>query len=373
MQTIRSGLGNILGLGLLVGLTVLAIAMFSNARSGSLAANSSPVATPAVAGVPASPLATPNVPLAHIGAPVLLQASGQLGTLNQTADKFVSTANEAGTVLFDPTNGVTRTIGAAGLVNAHVSDHWLVYEDHSPLDSPVYYSRIKIVDLNTGKEILLGDQNANQQDPQVSGNFVVWDEPRNGQLSSIYAYDLSAGKEFPVIVKPGVRGYPRISGQWIIYIQWPGENPTGWESPVELRIHSLATGEDSLVGLMPMTKDASALSRYAIDGDKFAWVKHVADGQDELHLYDLTTRIDRKLLDGGASDLSISAKNGILVVSGRRVLDWFQPTPTIISVTPPVKPQWGYELSVVGDYLVWQIPLTLDYSDGQIFVTRIVR
>ncbi len=380
MKTIRSGLSNGLVLAALAGLALLLISLFSSANSSPTTLGSSPIATPT--GVQISPLSTPSVPVARIGAPVLLQASGPLGLLNQAPDKFINIGGEKGTVLLDPANGLTRTLATTGLINAHASGHWLVYEDRPSSESPaLYYSRIKIVDLNTGKEVLLGDQSANQYEPQISGNIVVWDEPRNGKLSRIYAYDLATNKTFSVAVGEGVRGHPLISGQWIAYIHWLGQNPTGWEGPVELRAYSLATGEDLLVGLMPMTKDSWALSRYTIDGDKVVWTKQTSSIQYtyELHLYDLTTRTDRQLTQPQQwplAGISLSTKSGLVAFNNdgqRMVLDWLQPEPASVSVTPPVQAQWGYELSVAGDYLVWQIPRGPDYSDGQIFVSRISR
>ena len=387
MKTILSGLGNVLVLVLLAGLSVLLIALLSNANSGSATSrpsalavsNGSPLAIPTAFSVQTSPLATPNmpsVPLARIGAPILLQASGPMGQPIHSSNEFVKAAGEKGAVLFDPSSGLTRTLATTGLMSAHASDHWLVYVDEPVPSTPAtYYSRIKIVDVNTGKEILLGDQHANQYDPQISGGYVVWIDWRNREKSGvdIYGYDLTTGKEFPVVADPRPNSGPKISGQWMVYV-----DPTDKDvNLAELRAHSLKTGEDFVIGIIPAPNDASNGTYYAIDGDKIAWTKYITDGQDELRLYDLTTRIDRKLLDGGVSDLSLSAKNGIIVFPGGKqgwvVLDWFQPTPAPLSIAPPVKPQGGYLLSVAGNYLVWRISLDHDQTDWQIFVAPIIR
>ncbi len=383
MKTIRSGFSTVLILVALAGLTVLLIGLFSSANSSPTTLGSSPVAT--LSGVQISPLPTPNVPLARIGSPVLLQGSEQVVGLAEGQDKLVTIAGQgaqAHTALVDPVNGATQTIASTVLINAHVAGHWLVYEDHSPVGSSAYYSRIRVRELNSGQEIALGDENAIQVDSDISRNIIVWDEPRNGKKASIYAYDLATNKTLPISVGEGVRGYPRISGQWIAYIQWPGQNPTGRESEVELHAHSLATGEDLLIWLMLMTNDSLGLSRYAIDGNKIAWTKLEAGGQylAELHLYDLTTHTDRRLTEptnGWPANISLSSQAGVVVYKsagqGWAVLDWLQPTPTPLSLTPPINSQWGYELSVAGDYLVWQIQLNREASDGKVFVTKIVR
>lgn len=350
------------------------IAVFSSPGLRGAGPASSPLPT-AVDGQ-ASPLPTPiggAVSLARVEPPVLLQASGPLGRINQTPDHLVN-----GAIAFDLASGSKRNLANFGVSNAYVSDHWLVYEDHPPVDSASYYQRIKVVDLDTGKEIVLGDQTANQQRPQISGNFVVWIDWRNKEKLGvdIYGYDLTTNKEFPIITNPRPNSGPKISGQWIVYVE-PTEQS---QSLAEMRAHSLRTGQDFAIGIVPSPNDASNGTYYAIDGDKVVWTKYLIDGQCELHLYDLTTQTDRMLLDlesVAASGLSISAKSGLITfpggTQGRMIIDWFQPTPTLLSFTPPVKAEWGYQLSVAGDYLVWQIPLSPDYRDGQVFITKVVR
>jgi beta propeller repeat protein len=379
MKNWRSGFSNLFILVFLAGLAMAIIVVFNSPRLRGTGSASSPL--PTAVDSQASPLPTPvggDVPLARIGPSVLLQASGPLGRINQTPDHLVNVAGENGTTSFDLASGSKQNLANFGLSNAYVSDHWLTYEDHPPLDSAIYYHRIKVVDLNTGKEVVLGDQTANQQRPQISGNFVVWIDWRNREKSGvdIYGYDLTTDKEFPVVINSRPNRGPKISGHWIVYVE-----PTDLgKSLAEMRVHSLETGEDFAIGIIPSPNDASNGTYYAIDGDKVVWTKYLTDGQCELHLYDLTTQTDQRLLDLGgipASDLSISAKSGLVVFPGGTrgwvILDWLQPTPTALSFTPPVKSEWGYQLSVAGDYLVWQIPLSPDYKDGQLFITKVVR
>lgn len=377
MKNLRSGFSNILVLIFLVGLAVVMVAIFNSQNLQSAGLGSSPI--PTAVGTHTSPLATPatNVPPARIGKPVVLQASGRLGQLNQASDKIVNATGENGTILLDPTSGLTRTLAITGLINAHASNHWLVYEDRPPLASAAYYSRIKIVDLNNGTEIVLGNQTANQQDPQISGNYVVWIDWRNRENSGvdIYGYDLTTGKEFPIITNPRPNSGPKISGTWMVYLE-----PTDKDVHLaELRAHSLVTHQDFSIGIIPSPNDARSGTFYAIDGDKVAWVKNITDGQYELHLYDVAAKTDRQLtgtLSLPPSMLSLSAKSGIVTYydeARRSALDWFQPTPVPLSITAPVKSQWGYDLSTAGDYLVWRIPLNRESSNGQIIVTKIMR
>jgi beta propeller repeat protein len=223
---------------------------------------------------------------------------------------------------------------------------------------------------------------ANQQSPSISGDMVVWQDWRNQATSGldIYGYDLTTGKEFPVVVKPGPDSAPRISGQWVVYL----EPTTQGKDLADLHAHSLKTGEDFPIGIIPAPNNASNGTYHAIDGDKVAWMK-VTDatwGQysSELHLYDLTSRTDRKLTDPLperlALDVSLSAQSEIVVFNspgGRwTVLDWHPSTPVVIPVTVPQK-SVSYSLLVSGDYLVWRIGLNREGTDVNIYAVPITR
>jgi hypothetical protein len=168
MKTIRSGLSNVLVLVLLAGLSALLIALLSNANSGSATSrppalavgNGSPLATLTIASVRISPLATPgvastSVPLARIGAPVLVHSSGPAALLSGDQQKLVSIGRQgdkAFTTLHDLTTGKESKIADDALPNAHLSGHWLVYQDLSPVTSTLFYNRIIVINIDTGKK-----------------------------------------------------------------------------------------------------------------------------------------------------------------------------------------------------------------------------
>jgi hypothetical protein len=386
MKNLHSGVSNLLVFVILTGLVVAMIALFNNQSTPSAGLGSSPV--PTVVGGQASPLATPvgsSVPLAKIGKPVLLTSVDRLGTLNGDQNKFASIVGEgasAQTIVLDPATGTAQTVTNTALMNAKASGHWLVYVDHPAFNAKPYYQRLKVLNLDNGQEIDLGDENSLQDDPYISGNIVVWDEPVNGRLSSIYGYDLVTGKKFPIVVKPGSRGHPRISGQWVTYVQWPEQTSREWQFAIELHAYSLKTGEDILIGVIPSPKDAGWGTQYALDEDKIVWNKYLESSgrRSELHLYDLTTRTDRKLAgpsDGWAYDLSISAESGVIAFPGGKgsVLDWRQPEAVYLSFDLPPRPA-GASISgfrVFGDRLFWRVPLDREGSEVHLFTAPITR
>ena len=390
MKTILSGLGYVLVLVLVIGLSILLIALLGNANSGfttsrppALAVgNGSPLATPTFASARISPLGMPDipnapgVPLAHIGAPMLVYSLGSARLLNGDQGKIAMISWEGDktfiTVL-NLTTGKASKIADGALFNARLAGHWLIGEDHPPVASTGYYSRIKVIDVDTGEEILLGDISTNQQSPGISENMVVWQDWRNQEKSGldIYGYDLATGKEFPVVVKPGPNSAPRISGQWVVYV----EPTTQGKDLADLRAHSLKTGEDFLIGIIPAPNKASNGTYHAIDGDKVAWMKVTnatwPQFTSEPHLYDLTTRTDRQLAgpiqNGAPTDVSLSATSGVVVYNsptqGWVVVDWLPSTPVSIPVIAPQK-SIGEYLITTGDYLVWEIYLNLEFTTG---------
>ncbi len=381
MKNWRSGLSNVLVLVFLVGLAALMIAILSGQKPQSAGPGPSPVAT--AIGVQVSPLSSPapGASPIKVGNPIQLTSSREASLLKENQGKFtgiVGRKDNAHTVLFEPVTGEERQLADRVLPYAQVSGNWLIYLEESNPTALKHSRRIKIRDLKTQQEFPLGNEDNIQSNPEISGNIVVWDDARNGNKSEagIYAYDLKTGKEFPVIVGQPKIGYPRISGEWIVYLHFATERA----STVELRAHSLKVGEDFLIGLIPNSQDSWFGTHYAIDDDKVVWTKYdPSQYLGELHLYDLKTRTDRQLTEPNnfpPAGLSMSTKSGVIVYNdaGKRVvLDWLQSTPAPVSATVPIASEWGYELSVAGDYLIWEISLNQDNSEQQIYVAKLIR
>lgn len=271
------------------------------------------------------------------------------GTWNDYGgDNQIVTSNDAGTRILDlPVKEVFSS--PKRLWSPVVSGRWLAYVDETQ-QTP---RQIKVLNLETGKEVALGRDELGQGKPAISGNWVVWEEtsPDNARVSNIYAYDLSADTRFPIAVEAGkVRCCPKVSQQWAIYLQ--GDAP--WDSQrttIELRAHSLTTGEDFVIGSVPAPNNASFGVFHALDNDKVVWVSYGSNWSTVLHLYDLVRREDRILPSepGYVGDISLTDKHQMVVVNnnGWKVIDWSRPQP--VAVRP-----WGASLEYLraaGDYL----------------------
>lgn len=97
-----------------------------------------------------------------------------------------------------PICSVPELVGAD---NPDVSSGWIVYQNGRNGNADIFAYNIQ-----TGEELQVTDDPADQHNPRIAGDLVVWEDWRNddGSLSNgdIYAYDMSTGQEFPVSTDP---------------------------------------------------------------------------------------------------------------------------------------------------------------------------
>ncbi len=104
-----------------------------------------------------------------------------------------------------------------------ISGNFVVW--HEKRD-PIGY-HVFAYDLSARREFKVGspDRLILQQWPAISGNIVVWEDSRNNPdgprgifwNSGIYGFDLATGEEFPVTTTPGIHRQPAISGDVVIW------------------------------------------------------------------------------------------------------------------------------------------------------------
>lgn len=91
-------------------------------------------------------------------------------------------------------------------------------------------------DLQTDQESILATHTAW---PDVSGSIVMW--------GNVQGYDLSKGTPIQIKNLHGKPQRPRISGQWVIYLDVSNNDDTP-----DVYAHHLTTNEDFKIGTMPM-------------------------------------------------------------------------------------------------------------------------
>ena len=202
-------------------------------------------------------------------------------------------------IAYNIQTGEERRISSlpGGKSNLKISGNYVVWEDVvTTTDRVIPVGRI--FDLMVGKELAIGPEDRASMHPDISDKIVVWNDGRNSQdgwVADIYGNDLQKGKEIPILVGSGRHLFPRVSGDWVIYLDWlPGVGP-GTPSPDQptLHAHSIRTGEDINLGPVAYRNDAWSYKRHVISGHVVAW-----QGRDgATHLYDLAARRERVLAE----------------------------------------------------------------------------
>jgi beta propeller repeat protein len=205
--------------------------------------------------------------------------------------------------------------GKSGLT---VSGRYVVWAESMDLGDR-HVTVLRAYDLVGQQEIQIGPDEQPGDYPDVSGHTVVWSDWRhynNDREVDLYGYDLQRGEEFPVVVRPGIHLFPRVDGNWAIYLYWPPGASLGGRFPSQptLRVHHLRTGEDIALGPAYYRNDASCCRSHTISGQRVVWLG--SNGQ--LHLYDLATRQERILPEPQRFDPSL-ALHGNMLHTGSRV------------------------------------------------------
>jgi|GEM_PF-2419477 len=246
------------------------------------------------------------------------------GLYDDTAVGIVGEGAETQVVILDLTTGrmhrIDSSTDARYRASPHISERWVVW--YESVDAPVgKHRRLMVYDLDKGHEFQL--DNAVPDDLDLSGDIVVWTE---SMVGDVFAHDLLTDQRWPVAVRPGGQFFPRISGQWVIYLEH-GEN---WEEIkdqkygryADLRAYHLDTGEDFLIGQAPLPNDASVGTHHAIAGSKVVWIQHLPNYKTELRVYDLETRTSRPLVLSDGTQITCFLElfgDDALLVKGTRI------------------------------------------------------
>jgi len=229
---------------------------------------------------------TPTPGIVRVGTPVEIEVSESVGCLfNATVE---------GDLLVAPAR-LNEEIRMAVVNLATGEAHRLNVEGIRVSSGPVRYvaqvrdvepranlAELLVYDLSEGKTLTVAEGQLRR--PHVSDDILVWEEHR-GDGMNIYGYDLSQKRRFTVAEGRGVRTFPQVASDWVVYLFWDHE-----EQPLHmLRAHHVPTGDDFEIGLMPMKPGDYPPSRFRVSGSRVAWIG-VKWG--EIHVYDLEARTD---------------------------------------------------------------------------------
>ncbi len=161
---------------------------------------------------------------------------------------------------------------------------------------------------STGKETRLTTNAAEQTDPDISGDRVVWADTRNGN-SDIYLYDLKTKTESVVTTDTGDQILPSISGTKVVYAS--NQNGGDWD----IYVRDVVTGKQKRLTVSSGTQTNPVISGsnvvYETLTGTSAAIRHVKIGTNAAG--DITASSSRGLSIGVANQYAPD-------VSGNRVV-----------------------------------------------------
>ncbi|MGC9023533.1 MAG: hypothetical protein ACP5NB_01660 [Chloroflexia bacterium] len=262
-----------------------------------------------------APLAPPSTPAAMTSpgpTPMVIQVTGAnevaLATENFVVEGLYGnmavgiTAGEKNQVLLvDLATGrvhrLDSSVDAKYRTSPCISERWVVWvENFVTPDGQYTGNRLVAYDLKLDHEFQVPiTKTTHGIEVTLSGDIVVWSEIIDyySSGSDIFARNLATEQGWTVAAGPNDQWSPRVSGQWVIYLD---EEEGAYSA--NLRAHYLPTGEDFVIGQLPSPPDSSAGKYHALAGHKVVWIKYQPDPVSQLHVYDLETRADRPLVLG---------------------------------------------------------------------------
>jgi len=101
------------------------------------------------------------------------------------------------------TNNSLSSDSAALISSPNISANYIVWEENS---------EIYLYDINTQAKLNLTNDDKNQSEPSISGNNIAWN-----QDGDIYYYDIAAKKTIVIASGPAVQDMPQIHGSKVIW------------------------------------------------------------------------------------------------------------------------------------------------------------
>ena len=167
-----------------------------------------------------------------------------------------------------------------------VDGDWVVWQDERNGDGDPYNHNTDIYGRNlaTGEErVLSAPPHAERISPRISGRYVVWQHGGLGTNNwDIYGYDLQTGSEFPIGIDPWPQVAPAVSGDIVVWMDYR----SGF---ADIYGMDLATGVEFPICAAPGEQGSPA-----IDGNIVVWVDFRdpnpdGSGNANIYGYDLTT------------------------------------------------------------------------------------
>ncbi len=181
---------------------------------------------------------------------------------------------------------ITITIDASGFEGQIDPPIEVIMQTDAPYDVIDEEDRIKITGLvSNAAPILNIPGNPQGSNPDVSGSIVVWQDSRNGNFD-IYASNLETGEEMQITIDAANQWHPRISGNLIVWKDARNKQPD--DLNYDIYGYDLALGQEFIVSNDPMEEHL-----IGVDGNQIAFTRvyyvidEYEDGSQFDELYNL--------------------------------------------------------------------------------------
>jgi len=201
---------------------------------------------------------------------------------------------------------------------------------------------------------------SNQENPVISGDYIVWQDSRNDDQYDIYMYDISTEQETRLTSGTAHQMYPAISGDRIVWQDFgdgyihmydiltetetqitQGTAPDisgdrivcqkNIDGNLQIYMHDLSTGLETQI-----TTDNSHHYSPAIAGDIVVWHDN-RNGNNDIYMYDLSTGIETRITDDSTDQRYPDISKNHIVWE-----DWRDGTPDI----------YMYDISSATEFLI---------------------
>jgi len=150
----------------------------------------------------------------------------------------------------------------------------------------------------TGTETQVTNAAADQFDPAISGNFVVYTD-FSGVDADVWYTDLLTGLPHAVSTAPGEQQLTGVSGDKILFTDW---------NSMDVLVYDVATGTTTNLSNAAGSNSLDP----AIGGDLVAWTDD-RGGNAEIYARDLSTGEERRITNDPLVDQSPAVGDGIIV------------------------------------------------------------
>ena len=205
-------------------------------------------------------------------------------------------------------------------------------------------SDVYLYEISTGLITRLTNSEAYDQNPKISGDYVVWHGDEDGAFGGecdIYLYQISTGTTTKITDNSTEDRYPEISGDYVV---WRGYS----SGEHRVYFHKISTGVTTLFPGYTYDEDYPN-----IDGNYIVWQGKI-NGQGGLFLYDIQTDLITMIGNTAYQQPQIAGDLVTWTQYDGTDLDIFMHqigTDTILSTNNTTDDQLP---QTNGDYVVWQ-------------------